>query len=251
MYALTILGIEVGFHRYFSHRSFQTTTSVRVTLAILGCMAAQGGVIFWVAHHRCHHKYTDQSNDPHSPYLYGDGTREQLRGLWYAHLGWVLKGEIPNSMLFAKDLLRDPVIARVNKLQQVWVLIGLIIPAILGGILTWSWMGAFQGFLWGGLVRVFLGQQVINSTNSICHLYGSRSFDTDDYSTNNIWLAIPSWGQAWHNNHHAFSNSAFVGLKWWQIDPGGWVIWILKKLGLAWNVKMVSSSPSQRRLGSS
>lgn len=237
MYALTILGIEVGFHRHFSHHAFQTTTMVRVILAILGSMAAQGGVIFWVAHHRCHHQYTDQPNDPHSPHIHGDGIGGRLQGLWHAHVGWALKGELPNSMLFAKDLLRDPAIAKVNQLQQVWVLLGLALPAILGGILTGSSVGALQGFLWGGLVRVFLGQQVINSTNSICHFYGDRPFKLEDYSTNNLWLAIPSWGQSWHNNHHAFPSSAIAGLKWWQIDPGSWAIRILEKLGLAWNVK--------------
>lgn len=242
IYALTILGIEIGFHRHFSHRAFQTTTPVRVVLAILGSMAAQGGVIFWVAHHRCHHQYTDQPNDPHSPHLSGDGIEGRVRGLWHAHGGWVLKGEIPNTTIFAKDLLRDPAIAKVNQLQHVWVLLGLAIPTILDAILTCSWMGALQGFLWGGLVRIFLGQQVINSTNSICHIYGDRPFNLEDRSTNNIWLAIPSCGQSWHNNHHAFPNSAIVGLKWWQIDPGGWTIQILEKFGLAWDVKQPTAN---------
>lgn len=246
LYALTIFGVEVGFHRYFSHHAFQTTMPIRVTLAILGSMAAQGGVVFGVAHHRCHHQYTDRVNDPHSPHLAGENTlMGKLRGLWHAQMGWILKGEIPNSMVFAKDILRDPAIAKVNQWQQVWVLIGLIIPTILGGIVHGTWMGALQGFLWGGLVRIFLGQQVINATNSIGHFFGGRPFQTDDYSTNNIWLAIPSWGESWHNNHHAFPNSAVVGLRWWQIDPGYWVIWILEKLGLAWNVKKIS--PAQEK----
>jgi stearoyl-CoA desaturase (delta-9 desaturase) len=247
MHTLTILGIEVGFHRLFSHRAFQTTTPIRVLLAILGSMAAQGGVIFWVAHHRCHHQYTDRSNDPHSPHLHGNSIWERLQGFWYAHLGWALAGKIPNSVLFAKDMLRDPAIVRVNQLQQYWVLIGLAIPAILGGILHWSWLGALQGFLWGGLVRIFLAQQVISSTNSICHLYGGRPFDAEDCSTNNIWLAIPSFGQSWHNNHHAFPSSAMAGLKWWQVDPGNWFIWMLEKLGLAWNVKMPTASQMEAK----
>lgn len=242
MYVLTILGIEVGFHRLFSHRSFQASTSVRVMLAILGSMAAQGGVIFWVAHHRCHHQYVDRQNDPHSPHLHGNSFWGRLQGFWHAHSGWALVGKIPNSVIFAKDLFRDPTIARVNQLQQYWVLLGLAIPTLLGGILNWSLLGALQGFLWGGLLRIFIGQQVINCTNSICHLYGGRSFDSEDCSTNNIWLAIPSFGQSWHNNHHAFPSSAFVGMEWWQIDPGNWVIWILEKLGWAWNIKMPTAS---------
>ncbi len=237
MYALTTLGIEVGFHRYFAHRAFQTTTAVRVILAILGSMAAQGGVIYWVSNHRRHHQYTDLPGDPHSPHLNGDGTRARLRGLWHAHIGWTFEGEVTNSMLFAKDLLRDPVITKVNQLQQIWVILGLAIPAVLGGVLTWTWMGVFQGLIWGGLVRVFLGHQFIGSTNSICHVYGSRPFDTDDHSTNNMWLALFTWGQSWHNNHHAFPNSAIVGLKWWQIDLGAWAIRLLEFAGLVWNVK--------------
>jgi stearoyl-CoA desaturase (Delta-9 desaturase) len=246
LYALTILGVEVGFHRLFSHHAFETTTPVRVILAILGSMAAQGGVVFWVAHHRCHHQYTDRPNDPHSPNLHEDGLGGRLQGFWHAHAGWILAGEIPNSMLFAKDILRDPAIAKVNQWQQYWVLLGLVIPSILGGLLTQSWIGALQGLLWGGFVRIFLGQQVINSTNSICHLYGGRSFSCEDCSTNNLWLAIPSWGQSWHNNHHAFPNSAMVGMKWWQIDPGNWTIRLLEKMGLAWQVREGRSKKGSR-----
>jgi stearoyl-CoA desaturase (delta-9 desaturase) len=242
MYALTILGIEVGFHRHFSHRAFQTSTAVRVILAILGSMAAQGGVIYWVAHHRRHHQYTDLPGDPHSPHLHGDGTRGWLRGLWHAHVGWALGGEITNSMVFAKELLRDPVITKVNQLYQVWVILGLAIPTVLGGVLTWTWIGALQGLMWGGFVRIFLGLEFFWSINSICHLYGRRPFDTDDRSTNNGWLAIPTWGQSWHNNHHAFQNSAIVGLEWWQIDPGAWVIRLLEFAGLVWNVNVPTAS---------
>jgi stearoyl-CoA desaturase (Delta-9 desaturase) len=246
MYALTILGIEVGFHRLFSHHSFQANTAVRAALAIFGSMAAQGGVIYWVAHHRRHHQYTDKPGDPHSPHLHGGGIRGWLHGLWYAQIGWTLEGEVTNSIVFAKDVLRDPVIAKVNQLQQIWVILGLVIPAVLGGVLTWTWMGVWQGFIWGGLVRVFLGHLFIGSTNSICHLYGSRPFDTDDRSTNNIWLAIFTWGQSLHNNHHAFPNSAILGLKWWQIDPGYWVIHLLEFAGLVWNVKLTSADKAKQ-----
>lgn len=238
MYVLTTLGIEVGFHRHFSHHAFQTTTAVQVILAILGSMAAQGGVIYWVATHRRHHQYSDLPGDPHSPLLHGDGIRGRLHGLWHAYVGWLLTGEITNSMLFAKDMLRDPVIVKVNKLHQLWVILGLAIPTVLGGVLTWTWMGAFQGFIWGGLVRVFLGHQTAWLNVSMSHSYGSRSFETNDGSTNNIWLAIPTWGQSWHNNHHAFPNSAIGGLEWWQIDLGAWTIRLLEFAGLVWNIKL-------------
>ena len=238
MYALTTLGLELGFHRYFSHRAFETTAVVRIALAILGSMAVGGGVIYWVAHHRRHHQYADCLGDLHSPHLEGDKILERLRGLWYAHVGWILKGEVSNSMLFAKDLLRDPVIAKINRLQPVWIVLGLVIPAALGGMITGTWLGVIRGFIWGGLVRIFLVHQFIWSTNSICHVYGSRPFNTGDRSTNNIWLAIPTCGQSWHNNHHAFPNSAIVGLEWWQVDLSAWVIRALEAAGLVWNVKV-------------
>lgn len=227
MYALTTLGIELGFHRYFSHRAFQTSKPVRAILAIFGCMAAQGGVIYWVAHHRRHHQYTDQPGDPHSPHI---------SGFWHAHLGWFFEGEITNSMLFAKDLIRDPMIGKINQMHHIWVLLGLAIPAVIAGIVTKTWIGALQGLLWGGFVRIFLSQQVTSSTNSICHLYGDRPFNVSDCSTNNLWLSLLSCGQSWHNNHHAFPNSAIAGLRWWQIDPSTWVIRCLEFFGLVWSV---------------
>ena len=237
MFTLTTIGLEVGFHRYFSHHAFQTNTVIRIILAVLGSMGAGGGVIYWVAHHRRHHQYTDLPGDIHSPHLQGDGIGGHLRGLWHAHVGWIFQGEITNSILFAKDLLRDPIIAKVNQLQLVWVVLGLVLPAVAGGIITGTWSGVWHGLLWGGLVRIFLVHQFIWSTNSICHLYGSRPFATGDRSTNNFWLAIPTLGQSWHNNHHAFPNSAIVGLHWWQIDLSAWLIRSLEAVGLVWNVK--------------
>lgn len=237
MFTLTTIGLEVGFHRYFSHHAFQTNTVIRIILAVLGSMGAGGGVIYWVAHHRRHHQYTDLPGDIHSPHLHGDGIGGHLRGLWHAHVGWIFQGEITNSILFAKDLLRDPIIAKINRLQLVWVVLGLVLPAVAGGIITGTWSGVWHGLLWGGLVRIFLVHQFIWSTNSICHLYGSRPFATDDRSTNNFWLAIPTLGQSWHNNHHAFPNSAIVGLHWWQIDLSAWLIRSLEAVGLVWNVK--------------
>ena len=246
-YAITILGIEVGYHRLFSHRSFQANTPVRVLLAVFGSMAAQGGPIFWVAHHRRHHQFTDKPGDPHSPHLHGLSFGEHLRGLWHSHMGWTFEGEVTNSALFAKDLLREKAISRVNQLQHVWVLLGILVPTVLVGVLTTSWIGALQGFLWGGLVRICLGQHIINSTNSIGHLFGSAPYHSDDYSTNNAWLAIPSWGQSWHNNHHAFPTSAIAGLHWWQIDPGTWFIRALERTGWIWDVQVPSGKALKAR----
>ncbi|WP_293093447.1 acyl-CoA desaturase [Moorena sp. SIOASIH] len=237
MYSLTMFGVEVGLHRYFSHGAFKTNTAIRVTLAILGSMAAQGPVNYWVCHHRCHHQYSDQPGDPHSPNLHQGQKFGWLRGLWHAHVGWLFESEFRNPIIYAKDLLRDPLIARVNQLYLIWVMLGLIIPTVLGGLITWSWMGALQGFLWGGLIRILLVHHVIWGINSIAHVYGSRPFDTSDRSTNNIWLMLPSLGGSLHNNHHAFPSSAIYGLEWWQIDLGSWVLRLMEKFGLVWNIK--------------
>jgi stearoyl-CoA desaturase (Delta-9 desaturase) len=236
-YTLTMIGITVGYHRHFAHCSFQTNTAVRVILAILGSMAGQGPLIYWVATHRRHHQYSDLPGDAHSPNLHGKSIRNRLYGLFHSHIGWILDLELTNTIFFAKDLLRDPVISKINQLYFWWMFIGLVIPTVLGGLLTQTWMGSLSGFLWGGLVRIFLTQHFAYSINSICHLLGSRPFDTKEQSTNNIWIAIPSFGEGWHNNHHAFPNSAIFGLEWWQIDIGAWAIRVLEKADLVREVK--------------
>lgn len=238
MYILTFCGITVGYHRHFSHRAFQANTACRVILGILGSMACQGPVIYWVSSHRRHHQYSELPGDLHSPYLIGDRNLGWFHGLWHSHIGWTYSHEITNTFSFAKDLLRDPVISKVNRLYYVWVLLGLAIPTVLEGVMTWTWMGALNGFLWGGLVRLFLVHHSSWTIGSIAHIYGSRSFDTHDQSRNNIWLAIPTFGESWHNNHHAFPNSAIFGLELSQIDLGGWVIRALEKVGLVWDVKV-------------
>ena len=231
-------GITVGFHRLLSHCTFKTHPSIRVALAILGSMAAQGPVINWVSNHRRHHQYSDQIGDTHSPNLHQGGFWGSLNGIWHSHIGWMLNSEITNSTVFAKDLLQDPLIKKVNQQYLVLVFLGLLIPAILGGLLSGTWIGIWQGLLWGGLVRIFVVHHLTWTINSITHLYGSRPFNSSEQSTNNVWLAIPTGGEAWHNNHHAFPNSAKFGLQWWQIDLGGWLIRTLEVLGLAWDVKV-------------
>lgn len=250
LYFLTIIGVEVGFHRYFAHKSFKTTTLIEATLAILGLMAAQGGLIYWVIEHPRHHKYSDAVGDPHSPNLHGTGFKNQLRGFYHAHIGWifqVLKSGDTEGAVTLKNLLKTPLTLKICQIQLVWVILGLIIPALVEGVITWSWIGAFRGFLWGGLVRICLGHHMIFSFNSICHLYGDRPFKTNDRSTNFPLLAIPTLGQSFHNNHHAFPNSAIIGLEWWQIDLGSWIIWILEKTGLIWDVKRPTASMIKAR----
>ncbi|MEM9926792.1 MAG: acyl-CoA desaturase [Cyanobacteria bacterium P01_D01_bin.50] len=237
MYSLTSVGITVGVHRYFTHKTFKTNLVIKIILAILGSMAAEDTLIKWVSDHRRHHQYTEQPGDTHSPHIYKGQKFAFVRGLWYSQIGWIFKGELTNSALFAKDILQDPVIFKVNQLYLLWVIIGLAIPTFLGGVFYGSLKGAWQGFLWGGIIRIFLKNHMVLALNSIGHLYGSRPFNTPDKSTNNIWLVIPTLGEGWHNNHHAFPNSAKSGLEWWQLDPGYWIIRFMEVLGLVWDVK--------------
>jgi stearoyl-CoA desaturase (delta-9 desaturase) len=237
MYFATLLAIEVGFHRHFAHRAFQSNTFVRIALGILGSMAAQGPLIFWVAIHRRHHAYSDRPGDPHSPNLHERSIFGTLSGLWHAHVGWLFDFETADWVRYAPDLLRESGIFRLHRLYPLWVLLGLLIPSIAGGLLAWTWPGVFYGFLWGGLVRMFLVDHSIWSVNSLCHLFGNRTFQSGDHSTNNFWLAFTSLGGSWHNNHHAFPNSAKNGMAWWQIDPAGSFIGMLKMAGLVWDVK--------------
>lgn len=237
MYALTTAAITVGFHRLFAHRAFRTGAAMRALLAIAGSMAAQGPVIYWAANHRRHHSHADRPGDPHSPHVGASGSRGPLGGLVYAHVGWLFDHDVTDCERYAPDLLRDPALVRINRLYFVWVFLGLALPAVAGGFWTGTWAGALGGFLWGGLVRIFLLQHATFSINSICHVFGSRSFETDDRSTNNAWLALISFGEAWHNNHHAFPGSAKFGLGWRQVDVGAAVIRALELAGLVWSVK--------------
>jgi stearoyl-CoA desaturase (delta-9 desaturase) len=238
LYVLSTLGITVGFHRYFAHRAFQTHTAMRVMLAILGSMAAQGPLLFWVATHRRHHAYSDRSGDPHSPQLHGQGVLGLLRGLWHAHIGWFFSGELTSWAHYTPDLLRDRVLFRINQQYFIWVFAGLALPAALGGLLLQTWMGVCSGFLWGGLVRMFIVNQVFWAVGSICHRFGSRPFDTRDWSANNFWIALISFGEGLQNNHHAFPSSATHALEWWQPDVSAWVIRALAALGMIWEVKV-------------
>jgi stearoyl-CoA desaturase (delta-9 desaturase) len=237
MYYLTSLGVTVGFHRHFSHRSFQARPALRAVLGILGCMSAQGTLIYWAATHRRHHQFSEQAFDPHSPYVDEDGRPiGRLRGFWHSHLGWMLESRMTNTVKFAPDLIRDPLISRISGLFMVWVLLGLALPAAVGGALTRSWMGALTGLLWGGFVRMFLVHHMMWTSGSTAHMFGTSPFDTADRSANNFILAVPNLGEAWHNNHHAFPNSAMFGLHWWQLDIGGWSLRIFEKLGWVWDV---------------
>ena len=242
MYCISCAGIGVGFHRHFTHRAFETNKVMRALLAISGSMAGQGPLLFWAAIHRRHHAYSDKEGDPHSPHLHGEeGVKGLIKGLWQAHTGWLLVPQKRNWIRYVPDLLRDPVIRKVNRSYFLWMAVGLVAPAAIGGLWTMSLRGAFFGFLWGGLVRIFLLHHVTWSINSICHVYGKRPFQSKDLSTNNVWLSVISFGEAWHHNHHTFPRSAKFGLEWWQIDINAIIIRAMEKVGLAKNVNVPSA----------
>ena len=240
-YAFTGLGVTVGFHRLFTHKSFETKPWIKNTLAVAGSMAIQGPVIKWVADHRRHHAFSDQPGDPHSPHLdEGPGVKGVMKGLWHAHVGWFFDEEQTSAKRWAPDLVRDPAMRKIDRLFPLWALISFFGPAVLGGLITMSWWGAFTAYLWGGLARIFLLHHVTWSVNSICHFYGNRPYKSGDFSTNNWVLSIISFGESWHNTHHAFPTSAVHGLERKQIDISAGTIRLLEKVGLASDVKTVS-----------
>jgi stearoyl-CoA desaturase (Delta-9 desaturase) len=249
MYLLTALGITIGYHRLLTHRAFDAPRPVRYALAAMGSMAVQGSVIDWVADHRKHHAFTDEDGDPHSPHGHGGGLRGALHGLWHAHMGWLWETQgAAQKRRYARDLLDDPGMRWISRRFLWLVAAGLALPALLGLALSGgSAAGALTGLLWGGFVRVFLVHHVTWSINSVCHFFGSRRFDTDDHSTNVFWLALPSLGESWHHNHHAFPRSAHHGLRWYELDVSGLIIKAMARVGLARNVVTVAPERQRQR----
>ncbi|HYE19532.1 MAG TPA: acyl-CoA desaturase [Tepidisphaeraceae bacterium] len=237
-YLLTTLGITIGYHRLFTHGAFRAPRAVRVTLGVLGSMAVQGPLLRWVATHRRHHQHADDADDPHSPHFGGHGVLGVLRGWWHAHVGWLFQPDAGDLDRYVGDLRRDPALVRVSRLFVLWVALGLLIPAVIGGLVTMTWTGALLGLLWGGLARVFLVHHVTWSINSVCHLWGTRPFDSGDESRNNAVFGVLAMGEGWHNNHHAFPTSARHGLRWWQVDVSYWVIRAMSWVGLASGIKV-------------
>lgn len=246
LYVPTGMGITIGFHRHLTHGSFKTYPWLRGLLAILGSAALEGPVISWVADHRKHHKYSDQEGDPHSPHVdHGTGIAGTMRGLFHAHLGWLfIHTQRGNRRRFAPDMIADPVISWVDRTFLIWAIGGLMLPFALGWIIGGTVFAGLTGLLWGGLVRVFVLHHFTYSINSLCHVFGRRDFETGDESRNFALIALPSFGEAWHNNHHAFPASAVHGLRRWQLDLSALVIVALERLGLVWDV--VRPSPERQ-----
>ncbi|MBZ4397247.1 acyl-CoA desaturase [Myxococcus sp. MISCRS1] len=244
MWLITGLGVSAGYHRFFTHRSFKAPTPVRVALAIMGSMAALGPVISWAAMHRRHHRLADRPGDMHSPNLHGADFGGRVRGLVHAHFTWMLQHEYPNIVHYVPDLLEDRAIVRASRHYQTWVVLGLVVPTAIGALVTRTWEGALAGFLWGGVVRMFVVAQSISALNSILHTLGSRPFQLKDNSRNNPLLGMLIWGEGWHHNHHAFPRSASFALAWYRVDLSYWFIRLLERLGLATHV--IVPTPEQK-----
>jgi stearoyl-CoA desaturase (delta-9 desaturase) len=243
-YVVSGLGVTVGLHRYFTHGSFKASRPLRIALAVAGSMSLQGSVVSWVADHRRHHAFSDKEGDPHSPWLFGTGPLALVRGFWHSHMGWLLERDKTNAERFAPDLLADRDIVRVDD-SFMWIAIASIVtPGLIGGLATWSWQGALTAFLWAGLVRVALLHHVTWCINSVCHIWGDRPFAARDRSANVWWLAVLSFGESWHNLHHADPTCARHGVKRGQVDISARVIWFFERFGWAHSVRW----PTTKRL---
>jgi stearoyl-CoA desaturase (delta-9 desaturase) len=243
-YTVSLLGVTVGYHRYFTHGAFKAKRWLRVSLAVLGSTAMQGPLLHWVADHRRHHAFSDKEGDPHSPWLFGTSPLALAKGFWHAHMGWLFNRDLTNPRRFVPDLLADKTMVRVSKLFWLWTTIWLVLPGIIGGLVTWSWWAVLTGLFWAGFVRVSFLHHVTWAVNSICHMIGDRPFKSRDKAANFWPMAILSGGESWHNLHHADPTSARHGVLPGQIDISARVIWIFEKLGWVWNVRW----PTPQRL---
>ncbi len=246
MYAICGFGITVGYHRLLTHRSFQTYKPIEYLFAISGSMAVEGGPLDWVADHRKHHAHTDEEGDPHSPHVgHGSG----IRGLWHAHVGWTWHNHGQAAWdKYAKELYEDRGMRIIHYSAPLWAVISFALPFGLGVALTGTIAGGLTGLLWGGLVRMTLLHHVTWSINSVCHFFGRRRFDVEDQSTNVWWLALPSMGESWHHNHHAFPRSVSHGLDRREVDLSAMLVGGLEKIGLAWNVVRITPERQAEKL---
>lgn len=247
-WAITAAGITVGFHRYFTHGSFKTNTFMKYCLGIAGSLALQGSLSQWVADHRKHHQFSDEEGDPHSPWRFGTSKRAIAKGLYWSHVGWLFSEEQTSPEKYAPDIANDPHVQRISRAFPLIVTVSMLAPAVLGGLITWSWMGALTGFFWGTLIRIALVHHVTWSINSICHVFGNRPFNSRDLSSNVWWLAIPAMGESWHSLHHAEPTAARHGVFKGQVDISASFIRLLEKTGLATDVRWPKHERLVRKL---
>ncbi|MFO0936148.1 MAG: acyl-CoA desaturase [Gemmataceae bacterium] len=247
-YIVTALGITVGYHRLFVHRSFETYGWVKFLYGVFGSMAIEGPLFQWSAMHRRHHQHSDKPDDPHTPHHSGGGIKGFIKGFWNAHVGWLFNPDPPQLYRYIKDLRASRTLRVVSATFPIWALISIVLPGVIGGLITMSWYGFFTGMIWGGLVRIFLVHHVTWSVNSACHIWGTRPYKSDDQSTDNFVFGVLAMGEGWHNAHHAFPTSARHGLSWWKIDFSWYTISLMKMLGLAWDIKVPTKEQQQKNL---
>ena len=245
-YVLTAMGITVGYHRLFTHKSFEASAPVAWFFAVLGSMAVQGPLIWWVTTHRRHHQHSDDLDDPHSPHAGRQkGVVGWVSGFLHAHVGWLFtRGNYTSTQKYAPDVAADPRAQAISRWFPLWVLLGFLIPALIGWAIDGGWRGAFLGFLWGGVIRMFLVHHITWSVNSVCHIWGSQTYRSGDHSRNNPAMGILAMGEGWHNNHHAFPASARHGLEWWQFDISWITIRSLAVVGLVSSIRL----PGEQRM---
>jgi stearoyl-CoA desaturase (delta-9 desaturase) len=247
MYFVHMVGITVGFHRYLAHKAFKTSRWFEAVLMIAGSMGAEGPLMFWVTTHRRHHRFSDSDGDPHSPNLHGASLGQRLRGLWYAHMPWMLAADSAKWTVFGPDVLRDRTLMWYHRTYPVWVIAGLLLPAGIGVAVGHTAMSAVTGLVSGGLVRIFLANQAAWCVGSICHAFGSRPFDNADRSANNWPVAVFTFGEGLQNNHHAFPGSFRHGVSWWEPDLAGWLLAALGKAHVVWGMREPSKEAIAKR----
>ncbi|HET6873530.1 MAG TPA: acyl-CoA desaturase [Acidimicrobiales bacterium] len=247
LYAVSGLGVTVGFHRYLTHRSFQARRPVRIALALAGSLALQSSAIQWVADHRKHHRFSDKDGDPHSPWRYGTSAKALTKGFFYSHVGWLYDWEKTDELKYAPELIADPDINFISRTFAWWVAASLLIAPLVGGLWGWSWKAAVTAFIWGSLVRIALLHHVTFAINSVCHITGRRPFRTKDRSQNVWWLALLSFGESWHNFHHAEPTSARHGVRLFEIDTSAMLIKVMEKLRWVSDVRWPDHGTIARR----
>lgn len=245
-FLLSGLGVTVGFHRLFTHGSFKTFAPIRYFFAVCGMLSIEMSLFDWVAHHREHHNHSDKEGDPHSPHHHGHGWWGMVKGFLHAHMFWFFKESIPNLDRQIPDLKKDKGLVMANKLFPLWIVVSLLLPAFISFYIVGTWQSLLSGFVWGSLIRIWFVYHLTWSVNSICHIWGARTFNTDDDSTNNILFGFFALGEGWHNNHHAGPWWARHGLSWWQVDISWYLIWIMERLHLAWDVRRPKEGEIER-----
>ncbi len=247
MYALHMGGISIGFHRYLTHKSFTTSPAFEGVLLVCGSMGGQGPIMDWITTHRRHHMYSDRAGDPHSPNLHGTTPGDRIRGLWHAHMPWMLSDETSKWSVFAPDVLSNRRVFFYHRTYLLWVFAGLAIPAVVGLVVDGGVAGAVNGLLFGGLARMFLVNQASWCVGSVAHMFGARPFRTADNSANNWPVAVLTFGEGLQNNHHAFPSSYRLWMRRWEPDLGGWLLALFAKLRLVGDLREPSPEAVARR----